>query len=83
MSNDPKTITEKLNCFFSSISEKLKAQQSGTSTGFDWETFESHVESKIPENVKFEISFMTLHDLLSSIRFLNPNKATGLDAENN
>ena len=77
--NDPTVIIEKLNCFFSTISEKMKSQQTETGPEFDWGKFKSHVESKVPENVQFQIPLMTLENLITSIRSLDPSKATGLD----
>ena len=81
-SNDPNTIIEKLNCFFASISDKLKDQQTkqrDKNNGFNWNTLNSYVHSKVPENVYFQIPLMTHDELLSSIRSLDSTKATGLD----
>ena len=77
--NDPTVIIENLNCFFSTISEKLKSQQTETGPEFDWGKFKSHVESKVPESVQFQIPLMTLENLITSIRSLDPSEATGLD----
>ena len=71
-----------MNCFFASLSDKLKAeqtQQKDVNASFDWDTFKSYVRNKVPEHVHFQIPLMTYDDLLSSIRSLDITKATGLD----
>ena len=81
-SSDPNIIAEKLNCFFASISDKLKAeqtQQKDANASFDWDTFKSYDRNKVPEHVHFQIPLKTYDDLLSSIRSLDITKATGLD----
>ena len=78
-SNDPTVIIGKLNCFFSSISEKLKSEQTENGPEFDWGEFKSHVNSKVPDNVQFKIPKLTLENLITSIRSLDPSKAAGLD----
>ena len=76
-------VTEKLNYFFSTISDKLKAQQTklkpGTNADIDGITIKEHVHSKVPADVNFKIPLMRLPDLKSSIKFLDASKATGLD----
>ena len=64
-----------MNKYFISISDKLKEESRDDTLPYDY----AYVESKIPQNVTFQIHFMKLNDLLSIINSLDPNKATGLD----
>ena len=72
-------VVEKLNIFFSSISDKLKTNQSNQGSGVDWKTIEEHMTNKVPADVKFTIPLMKLSDLKSCINSLDASKAIGLD----
>ena len=76
---DPKDVIEKLNLFFSKISDKLKAEKSKPSTQTNHEKIKEHVDNKVPADVHFRIPLMKLADLKSSINSLDSTKATGLD----
>ena len=58
---------------------KINKPNRDNNNGFDWDTLNSYVRSKVPENVYFQIPLMTHDELLSSIRSLDSTKATGLD----
>ena len=75
---EPQDVVEKLNIFFSSISDKLKTNQSNQGSGVDWKTIEEHVANKVPADVKFTIPLMKLSDLKSCINSLDASKAIGL-----
>ena len=68
-----------MNKYFTSISDKLKEESRDDTLPYDFSKLNAYVESKIPQNVTFQIPFMKLNDLLSIINSLDPNKATGLD----
>ena len=68
-----------MNKYFTSISNKLKEESCDNTLPYDFSKLNAYVESKIPQNVTFQIPFMKLNDLLSIINSLDPNKATGLD----
>ena len=68
-----------MNKYFTSISDKLKEQSRDDTLPYYFSKLNAYVESKIPQNVTFQIPFMKLNDLLSIINSLDPNKATGLD----
>ena len=60
------------------VSDKLKAENPSTADP-DLTLLNNHVNSKVPANTKFNIPLMNLTDLVSSIKSLDPTKATGLD----
>ena len=72
-------VLNEMNKYFTSISDKLKEESRDDTLPYDFSKLNAYVESKIPQNVTFQISFMKLNDLLSIINSLDPNKATGLD----
>ena len=76
---DPKDIIEKLNIFFSSISDKLKTEQSKSKTQNNCKKTKEHVNGKVPADVHFKIPLRKLADLRSSINSLDATKATGLN----
>ena len=76
---EPQDVVEKLNIFFSSISDKLKTNKSDQGSGVDWKTIDEHVANKVPADVKFTIPLMKLSDLKSCINSLDASKAIGLD----
>ena len=79
VSNNMQDIIEKLNLFFSTISDKLKAEQTSETTSPDFTLLNDHVNSKVPSDVQFKIPLMNLTELIFSIKSLDPTKATGLD----
>ena len=78
-STGPAETAEKLNHFFVSISNKLKADKSQASAPLDTQTLQDYVDSKIPQNTKFSIPSVKLADLVTCIKSLDATKATGLD----
>ena len=78
-STGPAETAEKLNHFFVSISNKLKADKSQTSVPLDTQTLLDDVDSKIPQNTKFRFPSVKLADLVTCIKSLDATKATGLD----
>ena len=80
VSNNTEDIIEKLNIFFSTtISDKLKAEHASDHTSPDFTLLNDHVNNKVPSNIQFKIPLMKLPELISSIKSLDPTKATGLD----
>ena len=71
--------SEKLNLFFSKISEKLVSEHPQQNLPFDFDKLMSYVNSKVPDNIKFTIPLMKSTDLRSIIGSLDVTKATGLD----
>ena len=57
---EPQDVVEKLNIFFSSISDKMKTNQSNQGSGVDWKNIEEYVANKVPAGVKFTIPLMKL-----------------------
>ena len=76
---DTLSILEKLNQYFSTISERLQAEQPQNSPEFDSENLENYIKSKVPNNIKFSTPYMKLTDLIATLNTLNVTKATGLD----
>ena len=72
-------VINQLNNYFASISDKLKSDHGEDDIPYDISKLNMHVESKIPQNVTFQIPYMKLSDILSIINSLDSNKATGLD----
>ena len=52
-------VIEKLNLFFSKISEKLVSELPQQNLPFDFDKLMSYVNSKVPDNIKFTIPLMT------------------------
>ena len=76
---DTLSILEKLNQYFSIISERLQAEQPQNSPEFDSKNLENYIKSKVPNNIQFSIPYMKLADLIATLNSLNVTKATGLD----
>ena len=76
---DTLSILEKLNQFFSTISERLQAEQPQDSPEFDSTYLDNYIKTKIPNHIQFSISFMKLTDLITCMNSLDVTKATGLD----
>ena len=72
-------IIGELNTYFSSISDKLKAEYGHDDIPYNFSKLNEHVHAKIPLNVTFQIPCMKLPELLYIIKSLDTNKATGLD----
>ena len=67
-SNGPAETVEKLNHFFASFSNKLKADKSQASAPLDTHTLHDYVDSKIPQNTKFSIPSVKLVDLVTCVK---------------
>ena len=72
-------VIEKLNLFFSKISEKRVSEHPQQDLPFDFDKLTSYVNAKVPDNIKFTIPLMKNTDLISIIGSLDATKATGLD----
>ena len=72
-------VIEKLNLFFSKISEKIVSEHPQQDLPFDFDKLTSYVNAKVPDNIKFTIPLMKNTDLISIIGSLDATKATGLD----
>ena len=55
---DTLSILEKLNQFFSTISERLQAEQPQDSPEFDSTNLDNDIKTKIPNHIQFSIPFM-------------------------
>ena len=71
-------ISQKLNKYFTSISDILNQYDSDTST-LNTEKISNYVDNKIPKDTFFTLPFITLEQVLSYINKLECSKATGLD----
>ena len=69
-------VIEKLNLFFSTISETLVSEHSQQDLPFDFDKLTSYVNAKVPDNIKFKIPLMKNTDLISIIGSLDATKAT-------
>ena len=76
---DPHMISETLNNFFSTISEKLKSEHPQENPEFDTINLDDYIKEKIPSSVQFGIPLMKLANLTSALKALDVTKATGLD----
>ena len=76
---DTLSTLEKLNQFFSTISERLQAEQPQDSPEFDSTNLDKYIKTKIHNHIQFSIPFMKLTDLITCINSLDVTKATGLD----
>ncbi|MCW4347251.1 MAG: reverse transcriptase domain-containing protein, partial [Candidatus Thiodiazotropha endolucinida] len=70
---------DNLNGYFTPISDKLKTEYDGVDIPYDTTKLNTYVDTKIPQNVVFQIPYVKLHELLSIINSLESNKASGLD----
>ena len=76
---DPHIISECLNTFFSTISEKLKSENPQENPQFEPSTLDNYIKTKIPTTVQFGIPLMKMTDLKTALKSLDVTKATGLD----
>ena len=72
-------VIDKLNSYFTSISDNLKDEYGEDSIPYEFSKLNTYVDSNITQNVSFQIPYMKLPDLLSIIQSLDSNKETGLD----
>lgn len=72
------SIASKLNEYFSSISELLNGNNTDTSS-LDLTKLQNFINDKIPDDIHFNIPFITTEQVSSFIRALDSSKATGLD----
>ena len=72
-------VIEKLNLFFSQISEKLMSKHPQQDIPIDFDKLTSYINAKVPDNDKFTIPLMKNTDLISIIGSVDVTKATGLD----
>ena len=72
-------IIEKLNYYFTTISEKLKDEHPQESIPFEFTKLKIYVETKLPGNVRFHIPLMKQSGLLSIISTVDVKKAAWLD----
>ena len=75
-SND---IVNRLNQYFTSISERLNSEHSQEDISFDVTKLNEYIRTKIPENVSFRIPLMKHCELIAIVNALDVTKATGLD----
>ena len=75
---DTETIATKLNTYFSSISQIMHDHHDDIDT-IEPDKLKNYVNSKVPENVSFQIPYITSEQVLSFINKLDPTKATGVD----
>ena len=75
---DSEDIAVKLNEFFASVCEQLKAD-SEPSERPDYTKLEDYVQSKIPSHVYFTVPHITIQQVSEFMHSLDPAKATGLD----
>ena len=76
---DPHIISECLNTFFSTISDKLKSEKPQEIPQFETSTLDNYIKTKIPNTVQFGIPLMKMTNLITSLKSLDVTKATGLD----
>ena len=74
-------VIEQLNYFFSSISKRLKSDDSQTNdiNEYDFTNLKDYVDSKVPNEINFKIPFMKDAELTNALQSLNTKKSTGLD----
>ena len=75
-SND---IVNRLNQYFTSISERLNSEHSQEDIPFDVTKLNEYIRTIIPENVSFRIPLMKYCELISIVNSLDVTKVTGLD----
>lgn len=71
-------IAFKLNDYFASISERL-SDTDEPSLNLDLTKLRNFISSKIPNNIFFNVPYITVDNVSESINGLNAAKATGLD----
>ena len=75
------SILEKLNqFFFSTISERLQAEQPQGSPEFDSTKLDNYIKTKIPNHKQFSIPFLKLTDLITCMNTSDVTKLQGLVA---
>ena len=75
--NDSEKIATKLNNYFSSVAEQF--QNNTEITYLNKDKIKQFVDPKVPGDVNFQISFITVEQVCSFINKLDSSKATGLD----
>ena len=75
-SND---IVNRLNQYFTSISERLNSEHSQEDIPFDVTKLNEETRTNIPEKVSFRIPLMKHCELMSIVNALDVTNATGLD----
>ena len=78
---DTVSILEKLNHYFSTISNKLKSEHPQDSPEYDAVNLDTcnYIKNKI-HDIQFSIPFMKLSDLITAMKSLDVTKAIGLDS---
>ena len=76
--NDANDIANKLNSYFTSIAEVLNENTLHGST-INTEKISQFIDSKVPEQIQFNIPFIQTKQVKSYINKLELSKATGLD----
>lgn len=77
--DDSNDIANKLNYYFTSISERLTQEQNQQNIPFDVTKLNEYISNKIPNNISFSIPLMKYHELIAILTSLDVSKATGLD----
>ena len=80
--NDENTILNELNCFFTTISDKLKHDHNSSinsNSDRNFDQLKEYIDIKVPANIEFKIPFIKVADVVSILNSLDANKATGLD----
>ena len=77
--NEGDEVIEKLNLFFSKISEKLVSEHPQQDLPFDFDKLTSYVNSKVMIISNLQYHLMKNTDLISIIGSLDATKATGPD----
>ena len=80
--DNPLDIIEKVNTYFSNISDRLKAAKINDHNNKNKEDFgklKTYIEILLPSEVKFRIPFMKQNDVISNVQSLDITKATGID----
>ncbi|MCU7800562.1 MAG: reverse transcriptase family protein [gamma proteobacterium symbiont of Lucinoma myriamae] len=78
--NDLQTIVNKLNSYFANISDRLKTtNQVDNYNQNDLNKLKTFIETKVPNEVQFNIPLMTMSGLINEIKALDITKATGID----
>ena len=76
----PIDILNKLNGYFASISDRLKASSTNNSQPKnDFSKIKNYIDHLKPRNTNFNIPFMKANELITTIKKLDSSKATGLD----
>ena len=74
-------VIQQLNYFFSSISKRLKSDDSQTNdiNEYDFTKLKDYVDSKVPNEINFKIPSMKDAKLTNALESQNTKKSTGLD----